>query len=69
MAGYNPWDHKRVRHDPVTKQQHTGICIIESFCCTPEIHTTLLITYTPIQNKKLLNKIKSLEIVQMAYSK
>ena len=21
LAGYSPWDHKRVRHDLVTKQQ------------------------------------------------
>ena len=24
------------------------LCITESYCCTPEINTTLLINYTPI---------------------
>lgn len=28
----------------------------ESLCCPPEAHTTLLSTYTPIQNKKLENQ-------------
>ena len=27
------------------------ICVIESFCYTPDTNTTLLINYTPIQNK------------------
>ena len=31
-------------------------CMAESFHCTPETNTTLLISYTPIQNKKLKNK-------------
>ena len=30
----------------------TCICMAESLCCLPEI-ITLLISYTPIQNKKL----------------
>ena len=30
----------------------TCICMNESFCGPPEIITTLLISYTPIQNKK-----------------
>ena len=25
-----------------------GICTTESFCCTPEINTTVLVNYTPI---------------------
>ena len=29
------------------------ICMAESLCCPPETVTTLLIGYTPIQNKKL----------------
>ena len=29
------------------------ICTAESLCCSPETITTLLISYTPIQNKKL----------------
>ena len=28
------------------------ICMAESLCCPPETITTLLIGYTPIQNKK-----------------
>ena len=30
LAGYSPWSHKRVEHDLVTKQQHSGenVCII-----------------------------------------
>ena len=28
------------------------ICVAESLCCSPEIITTLLIGYTPMQNKK-----------------
>ena len=27
----------------------------QSLCCIPEINTTLLITYTPIWNKKVKN--------------
>ena len=29
----------------------TCICTAESFCCAPETITTLLVGYTPIQNK------------------
>ena len=29
------------------------ICMAESLGCTPEMVTTLLIGYTPVQNKKL----------------
>ena len=32
------------------------ICMAESLCCSPETITTLLIGYTPIQNKKLILK-------------
>ena len=31
----------------------TGIRMAELLCCAPETITTLLIGYTPIQNKKL----------------
>ena len=34
----------------------TRICMAESLCCSPETVTTLLISYTPIQNKKLKKK-------------
>ena len=32
----------------------TCICIAESLHCSPEIVTTLLIGYTPMQNKQIL---------------
>ena len=36
------------------------MCIIESFCYTPETNTALVINYTPIENKnKKLKKTKS----------
>jgi len=31
---------------------NTYICMAESLCCSPEFTTTLLIGYTPVQNKK-----------------
>ena len=33
------------------------ISVAESLCCPPETITTLLIAYTPIQNKKLKKKM------------
>ena len=39
----------------------TCICMVESLCCSPETITTLLIGYTPIQNKKLKKKKKGCE--------
>jgi len=33
-------------------EMDTYICMAESLCCSPETITTLLIDYTPIQNKK-----------------
>ena len=38
----------------------TGICVVESLHCSPEIITTLLISYTSIQNVKLKREKKSL---------
>ena len=35
----------------------TCICTAESFCSSPETVTTFLISYTPIQNKKLKKKM------------
>ena len=32
------------------------VCMAESLCCPPETITTLLMDYTPIQNKKFKNK-------------
>ena len=34
----------------------TSICMVGSLCCPPKTITTLLIDYTPIQNKKLKKK-------------
>ena len=40
-----------------------SICMAESLCCSTETTTTLLISYTPIQNKKLKITKKSNKIV------
>ena len=40
----------------VWAKMDTRICMPESPQCSPEITTTLLISYTPIQNKKLKKK-------------
>ena len=37
-------------------QMDICLCRIESFCCPPEIITILLISHTPVQNKKLEKK-------------
>ena len=37
-----------------------GICMAESLSCSPETITTLLIGYTPIQNKKFKRKKKKM---------
>ena len=40
----------------------TYICMAESLCCPTAMITTLLISYTPIQNKKLkTNKQKTID--------
>ena len=36
----------------------TSVCTAESLCYPPETITTLLIGYTPIQNKKVFLKVK-----------
>ena len=36
----------------VWKRKDTSVCMAESLCRPPETITTLLIGYTPIQNKK-----------------
>ena len=36
------------------------VCTAESLCCSPVTITTLLMGYTPIQNKKLKKKKKNL---------
>ena len=40
--------------------------MVESLCCSPETITTLLIGYTPIQNKKL-KKIRTQILLQTCY--
>ena len=52
-------------------KKDTCVCMAESLCCPPEIITTFLIGYTPIQSKKLIEKntfnswyIKIQQIVQ-----
>ena len=40
----------------VWRRMDTCICMAESLCCSLETVTTLLIGYTPIQNKKFKNK-------------
>ena len=37
-------------------EMDTCICMAETFCYSPETITTLLISYTPIQNKKFKEK-------------
>ena len=43
----------------------TCICMAESLCCPPETITTLLISYTPTQNKNLKKKKR----IQLFWSK
>ena len=44
----------------VWERMDTCICMIESLHCSPETITTLLISYTPKQNKKLKNNAKKI---------
>ena len=39
-------------------RMNTHLCIAESLCCLPETITMLLISYTPIQHKKLKERKK-----------
>ena len=53
----------------VLGRMDTCICMTESLCCSPETTSTLLIGYTPKQNKKF-NKnahFTTLEIIQKLY--
>ena len=34
------------------------VCVVESLCCSPETIITLLICYTPTQDKKLKKKVE-----------
>ena len=40
----------------VSRRMDTCVRMTESLCCSPETNTTLLIGYTPIQNKKYIYK-------------
>ena len=42
------------------RRMGTCICMAESLCCAPEIITTLLLNYTPIENKNLKKKRKEI---------
>ena len=42
----------------VWRRMDTCICMAEALHCSPETITTLLISYTPIQNKKFKRKKK-----------
>ena len=44
----------------VWERTDTCICMAESLCSSPEITTTLLISATPIQNKKCFKKLHRL---------
>ena len=50
----------------VWRRMDTRMCVAESFCCAPETITTVLIDYTPIQNKKLKKKTRENQITQTA---
>ena len=45
-------------------RKDTCICVAESLCCPPETITTLLISYTPIQNKNLIYKMGIVDIIK-----
>ena len=52
--------HVPLEGSGVSGRMDTGICVVESLHCSPEIITTLLISYTSIQNIKLKTEKKSL---------
>ena len=45
----------------VQRRMDTCICMTESLCCLPATITTLLISYTPIQDKKLRKSMATIE--------
>jgi len=38
------------RGEEIEGRMDTSICLAETLCCPPEFITTLLISYTPLQN-------------------
>ena len=58
LSGKKKWRRKpRVKN--LGGRMDTCICMAESLHCSPETITTLLIGYSPIQNKKLKKKKES----------
>ena len=55
--------------ETVWERMDTGMCMAESLCGPPETITTLLIGYTPIQNKMLKKKRKKNVIWAKCYCK
>ena len=52
--GYSLWGHKELNTTERLPHTHTDTCIqmAESLCCPSEMITTLLISYTPKENKR-----------------
>ena len=50
------WDRVRTGWWEVWGRTDTSVCIAESLCCLPKTITMLLMSYTPIQKKKLFSK-------------
>ena len=48
----------------VSGRMDTCICIAGSLCCSPDTTTALLISYIPIQSKKLKKKIHQAQYPQ-----
>ena len=57
----NTFDFKK----GVWGRMDTCVCMAESLCCSPETTTTLLMGYTPIQNKKLFFFLKGVEKMRL----
>ena len=45
----------------------TCLCVTEPLCCTPETVTTLLISYTPMQNKKFKKNFQACRMKSNAW--
>ena len=48
---------------------HAYIHMAESLCCSPETITALLISYTPIQNKKFFKKLQRMTTIYTHFVK
>ena len=49
----------------VWRKMDTCTCVTESLCCLPKMITIVLISYTPIQNKKFKNKTRNVSVYTM----